>query len=89
MVTHRVRYIVLIFSLIPLLAPLWLLAADVPVTVNDITQLNPIEVQAALAPTTLEEIISAIKTHRGPISIGGGRFSMGELPIVRGKRPRL
>lgn len=82
--THQARHIIRIFLPIFLLAPLWLLAADVPVTVNDITQLNPIEVQAVLAPTTLEEIISAVKTHGGPISIGGGRFSMGGQTATEG-----
>lgn len=45
--------------------------------VNDITQLNPIKVSAIITPITEEEIVQAIKTHKGPISIGGGRYSMG------------
>ena len=45
--------------------------------VNDVTQLNPIKVSLVIEPTSTEEIIQAVKTHRGPISIGGGRFSMG------------
>lgn len=45
--------------------------------VNDVTQLNPIEVREVIAPTTLEDIVAAVKRHSGPISIGGGRFSMG------------
>lgn len=46
-------------------------------TVNDVTGLNPIEVERVLAPTTLDEISRAVREHDGPIAIGGGRFSMG------------
>jgi FAD/FMN-containing dehydrogenase len=53
------------------------IAQDTPKIVNDITQLNPIKVRAIITPTTNEEIIEAVKTHNGPISIGGGRYSMG------------
>lgn len=45
--------------------------------VNDVTGLNPITVDEILIPTKVEDIINAVKTHSGPISIGGGRFSMG------------
>jgi len=45
--------------------------------VNDISQLNPIKVNEIISPVTTEEIIYAVKTHSGPISIGGGRYSMG------------
>lgn len=45
--------------------------------VNDITNINPIEVQKVIAPQTSEEIKSLVKSSLGPISIGGGRFSMG------------
>lgn len=45
--------------------------------INDVTQLNPIPVVQVLTPTRLDEIVAAVKTHRGPISIGGGRYSMG------------
>ncbi|MBI3896942.1 MAG: FAD-binding oxidoreductase [Gammaproteobacteria bacterium] len=45
--------------------------------VNDVTQLNPIAVENIIAPTTLEQLIDAVRTHAGPISIGGGRYSMG------------
>lgn len=53
------------------------LAQDTTKIVNDITQLNPIKVSAIIAPTTSDEIIEAVKNHKGPISIGGGRYSMG------------
>jgi len=46
-------------------------------TVNDITQLNLIEVTRIVQPTSVEDIVDAIQTSSGPISIGGGRFSQG------------
>ncbi|XDD50680.1 FAD-dependent oxidoreductase [Leptospira sp. WS92.C1] len=48
-----------------------------PTTVNDVTQINPIQVDRVVAPATLEEIQFLVRNHQGPISIGGGRFSMG------------
>ncbi|PWA04356.1 FAD-binding oxidoreductase [Flavobacterium psychrotolerans] len=46
-------------------------------TLNDITQINPIQVNKIIKPKTINEIIYAIKTTIGPISIGGGKYSMG------------
>lgn len=46
-------------------------------TINDVTQLNPIVVDAVVVPHSLEEIVQAVKNAPGRISIGGGRFSMG------------
>jgi len=54
-----------------------LFAQDTLKTVNDITQLNPIKVNAILTPITTAEIVAAVKNTAGPISIGGGRYSMG------------
>ncbi|HEU4526192.1 MAG TPA: FAD-dependent oxidoreductase, partial [Gemmatimonadales bacterium] len=48
-----------------------------PPVVNDITGLNPVPLEGVLVPTTVEEIVEAVRTHEGPISIGGGRYSMG------------
>ena len=45
--------------------------------INDVTQINPIHVNRVIRPSTIDEISSAIKTSEGPISIGGGKFSMG------------
>jgi FAD/FMN-containing dehydrogenase len=45
--------------------------------VNDVTALNPIQVGKEVQPQTIEEIVEAIRESGGPISIGGGRFSMG------------
>lgn len=48
-----------------------------PLVVNDVTGLNPITNAAIAAPTTLAEVAEAVKRSSGPLSIGGGRFSMG------------
>ena len=48
-----------------------------PVIVNDITQLNPIAVERVVVPKTVDEIRDLVRSHRGPISIGGARHSMG------------
>jgi FAD/FMN-containing dehydrogenase len=46
-------------------------------TVNDITQLNPIQVGRVVAPTSVEQISTLLRTSEGPVSIGGARCSMG------------
>lgn len=45
--------------------------------VNDVTQINPISVADVMTPTTIEEIQKKVAQHKGKISIGGGRYSMG------------
>jgi FAD/FMN-containing dehydrogenase len=63
---------ILRLSLVLLLAPsLW--SGEI---VNDITQLNPIEVDSVLAPTSSAEIRAAVK-EASIVSIGGGRNSQG------------
>lgn len=47
------------------------------VVVNDVTQINPIVMDSVFSPTTVSEIQRIIKESKGPISIGGGRYSMG------------
>ena len=46
-------------------------------TVNDVTQLNPIDVFAIATPTSTAELQEALKQTSLPVSIGGGHFSMG------------
>ncbi|MBC7863618.1 MAG: FAD-binding oxidoreductase [Bacteroidia bacterium] len=48
-----------------------------PRIINDITALNPVEVDSILIPLTTEEIANAVKNCKGPISIGGGKYSQG------------
>ena len=45
--------------------------------VNDVTSLNPVRVMAIVAPTSVEDVQDALRRTSGPVSIGGGRFSMG------------
>jgi hypothetical protein len=45
--------------------------------VNDVTAINPIQVNKEIQPQTIAEITKAINSTTGPISIGGGRYSMG------------
>lgn len=52
-------------------------AESPPLQVNDITGLNPVSVEVIVKPTTEQEIMDAILTTEGPISIGGARYSMG------------
>jgi FAD/FMN-containing dehydrogenase len=58
-------------------------AAPGPV-VNDVTRLNPVVVDRVIAPTREEEIVAAVRSHPGPISVGGGRFSMGGQTATEG-----
>jgi FAD/FMN-containing dehydrogenase len=55
-----------------------------PPIVNDVTRLNPIQVADVITPVSVDEIVDAVKTHSGPISIGGGRYSMGGQTATEG-----
>lgn len=46
-------------------------------TVNDVTQLNPIDVFAVATPTSTAELQQALRQTSLPVSLGGGHFSMG------------
>lgn len=53
-------------------------APNRPMTsVNDVTQLNPVSVWAIATPTTIAEVQEALRRANGPVSVGGGHFSMG------------
>lgn len=45
--------------------------------VNDISGLNPVVVWAIVTPRNTDEVVDAMKRSSGPVSIGGGRYSMG------------
>lgn len=45
--------------------------------VNDVTGLNPISVWAISKPKTVEDVCDAMRRTNGPLSVGGGHFSMG------------
>jgi FAD/FMN-containing dehydrogenase len=59
-------------------------AAQATAVVNDVTQINPIIVDRVITPTTVEEIQKAVSAHKGKISIGGGRYSMGGQTATEG-----
>jgi len=52
--------------------------------INDVTKLNPVIVQEAKAPESIEELCKLIKNSSGIISVGGGRFSMGGQTASKG-----
>lgn len=45
--------------------------------VNDVTRLNPVPVWAIHKPRTVAEVVEAVQRFGGPVSVGGGHFSMG------------
>ena len=45
--------------------------------INDITQMNPTYVGSVVEPTSIDQVVDALRTSSGPVSIGGGRFSQG------------
>jgi uncharacterized membrane protein YhaH (DUF805 family) len=46
-------------------------------SVNDVTQINPISVLGVATPHSVEELQSILKNSTIPVSVGGGHFSMG------------
>lgn len=45
--------------------------------VNDVTGLNPVAVERVIVPRSEQDVVDALRNHAGPVSIGGGRYSMG------------
>jgi FAD/FMN-containing dehydrogenase len=45
--------------------------------VNDISQLNPVAISEERRPQSTEDVRTALRVWPGPVSVGGGRFSMG------------
>ena len=45
--------------------------------INDVTQMNPTYVDRVVEPTSIGEVVAALRSTTGPVSIGGGRFSQG------------
>ncbi len=45
--------------------------------INDVTQLNPVVVAEVFRPASVDELQERLRTTTGPVSVGGGRFSMG------------
>ncbi len=51
--------------------------SDSSVRVTEVTHLYPVLMRQVVAPRTVQEIAAAVRSSSGPISIGGGRNSMG------------
>lgn len=45
--------------------------------VNDVTRLNPVPVWAIHKPHSVQDVVDAVRRFEGPVSVGGGHFSMG------------
>lgn len=45
--------------------------------INDVTGLNPVPVWAISRPSDVENVVTALRRAEGPVSVGGGHFSMG------------
>jgi FAD/FMN-containing dehydrogenase len=52
--------------------------------VEEVTKLYPVEVERVARPRTVEEVQNLVRSHPGPVSIGGGRFSMGGQTATEG-----
>jgi FAD/FMN-containing dehydrogenase len=50
---------------------------DSSIEVREVTRLYPVTMARAERPRTTEEVAAAVRSSTGPISIGGGRYSMG------------
>ena len=50
---------------------------DASVEVREVTRLYPVVMARVARPRTTEEVAAAVRGSTGPISIGGGRYSMG------------
>src|SRR5690242_18897178 len=50
---------------------------DSSVRIDEVTRLYPVTMARVVTPRSIEDIVNAVKAAPGPISIGGGRYSMG------------
>ena len=50
---------------------------DSSVRVDEVTRLFPVTMARVVTPRSIDDIVTAVKATPGPISIGGGRYSMG------------
>src|SRR6478752_4563801 len=56
--------------------------SDSSVQVNEVTRLYPVTMERVVAPHTIDDIANAVRASAGPVSIGGGRYSMGGQTAV-------
>ncbi|HEY4133408.1 MAG TPA: FAD-binding oxidoreductase [Gemmatimonadaceae bacterium] len=55
---------------------------DSSVQINEVTRLYPVTMERVVTPHSVEDIASAVRSTPGPVSIGGGRYSMGGQTAV-------
>jgi FAD/FMN-containing dehydrogenase len=55
---------------------------DSSVQINEVTRLYPVTMERVVTPHTVEDIANAVRSTAGPVSIGGGRYSMGGQTAV-------
>lgn len=53
------------------------------VVVNDVTGMTPVEMSSVIQPESTEEVAKLVKHTTGPISIAGGKYSMGGQTAVQ------
>lgn len=71
-------------SFLNLLLSLLLAAPARAAVVREFTGLYPVVVERVAAPRSVEEVSALVKSHPGPVSIGGGRYSMGGQTATEG-----
>jgi len=67
-----------------LLLPLLLASPARAAVVREFTGLYPVAVERIAAPRSVEEVVRLVREHPGPVSIGGGRYSMGGQTATEG-----
>lgn len=67
-----------------MLLPLVLAASVSAAVVEEVTGLYPVVVDRVVRPRSVEEVQALLRRHRGPVSVGGGRFSMGGQTATEG-----
>lgn len=55
---------------------------DSSAQINEVTRLYPVTMERVVTPHTVEDIAAAVRSSAGPVSIGGGRYSMGGQTAV-------
>lgn len=73
------KKLIIWYSCFCLLLPLTAYA----VVVNDVTGMTPVQMIAVIQPESTEEVAELVKRTTGPISIAGGKYSMGGQTAVQ------
>lgn len=70
----------LLLSVLVFLLPLTVMAVEV----NDVTGMTPVQVAAVVQPESTQQVVDIVKKASGPISIAGGKYSMGGQTAIQG-----